>query len=174
MREPLDPSRLQRLLRELAAADPRKGRFRVYLTGGATATERGWRTSTLDANLSADDDAVFRHVQKLKETLNLNIELVRPTDFVPSLPGEDQRHVFIQTIGNVDFFHFDPYAQALSKIVRGFDRDLLDVGHMLASGWVELLKLEAFVDKIPDAAYARYPSISKKAVISALKSFGRK
>lgn len=171
MRKPLDLARVQRLFRELSASAPRKGHFRVYLTGGATAVEQGWRMSTLDADLSADNEAVFRHVQQLKESLNLNIEFAKPTDFVPNLKGEAERHVFIMTIGNVDYFHFDPYSQAFSKIVRGFARDLEDVTHMKKAGWVSLVELEALVKKIPEAAFQRYPSISKAAVVAAVESF---
>lgn len=173
MREPLDRSRVQRLFRALSAKAPRKGHYRVYLTGGATAIERGWRASTLDADLSANDEAVFRHVQELKEALNLNIEFVRPTDFVPPLEGQDDRHVFIKTIGNVEFYHFDPYAQAFSKLVRGFERDLEDVNHMLDAGWIELVALKALVAKIPETAFRRYPAISKKAAVAAVEAFDR-
>lgn len=173
MRKPLDASGVQKLLRELAAAAPRKGHFRIYLTGGTTAIERGWRPSTLDADLSADNEAVFQDVQRLKETLNLNIEFVKPTDFVPSLKGEAERHVFIKSIGNIDFFHFDPYAQAFSKIVRGFERDLKDADSMVAAGWVNLRELAALVTQIPDKAFQRYPSISKKAVVAAVEMFRR-
>ena len=173
MREPLNQARVQRLLRELSAAAPRKGHFRVFLTGGATAIERGWRSSTLDADLSANDDAVFGNVQRLKEVLNLNIEFVKPTDFVPSLVGEEARHVFIKTIGHVEFFHFDPYAQAFSKLVRGFERDLEDVNHMVDAGWVNLGELAALVAKIPPSAFQKYPSISKKAALAAVERFRR-
>ena len=53
--------------------------------GGATAVDRGWRDSTIDADLSASDDRLFAQVQQIKERLRINIELARPEDFVPPL-----------------------------------------------------------------------------------------
>jgi hypothetical protein len=46
-----------------------------------------------------------------------------------------KRHVFIETIGAISFYHYDPYAQILSKIVRGFQRDLDDAQHFKGAAW---------------------------------------
>ena len=62
---------------ELARTAPRGGMFRVYLVGGGTAVLAGWRSATIDADLCADRDEVFRDIQGIKERLQLNIR-IRP------------------------------------------------------------------------------------------------
>jgi len=158
-------------MRALARSAPKRGAFRVYLVGGGTAVLEGWRKSTIDADLYSDHDAIFRDIQGLKERLDLNVEFVRPEDFVPALTGTADRHVFIETIGKVSFYHYDPYAQVLSKVVRGFDRDLEDAGHFVASGMVEPERFRSLVGAIPNAAYAKYPALSAEGVLAAVDEF---
>ena len=74
-------------------------------------------------DLHADDDAVLRDIQRIKDTEHLNVELVRPEHFVPPLAGAAERHIFIATFGAVSFYHYDPYSQAFElehpkRIVR--------------------------------------------------------
>jgi hypothetical protein len=158
-------------MNELARSAPRRGTYRVYFVGGSTAVLQGWRASTIDADLFADKDAIFHDVQGIKERLHLNVEFARPEDFVPALAGSDDRHVFIETVGKVSFYHYDPYAQLLSKVVRGFDRDLEDAKRFLQSGMVDAESFRALVNRIPDAAYAKYPSLSRAAVREAVDEF---
>jgi len=171
MREPLTREHLIRLMKELAHAAPRRGAYRVYFIGGGTAVYLGWRRSSVDVDLFSDQDVVFRDIQQIKERLNINIEFARPEDFVPSLDGTADRHVFIETIGAIAFYHYDPYAQLLSKVVRGFQRDLDDARKFVSSGTVEPVQFRALVAKIPDAAYARYPSLSRDGVERAVDRF---
>ena len=65
--------------------------------------------------------------QILKDRLDVNIELASPDDFIPALPGWQERSTFIAQVGKVTFLHYDFYAQALAKIERGHDFDLSDV-----------------------------------------------
>lgn len=65
----------------------------------------------------------------------------------------------------------DPYAQILSKIVRGFRRDLEDARHFLLSRMVEPARLRSLVRAIPEASYSKYPSLSPRAVIGAVEDF---
>ena len=102
----------------------------------------------------------------------------RPEGFVPPLAGSDARHVFVEKIGTVSFHHHDPYAQCFSKIVRGFDRDLADARSLVASGLlmlpliVEPALLE-LVGAVPSRAYARYPALTRDAVLAAVEDFVR-
>jgi hypothetical protein len=155
-------------MKELSRAAPRGRSYRVFLVGGGTAVHAGWRASTIDADLYSDGDEVFRDIQGIKERLQLNVELVRPEDFVPALSGSEERHVFIETLGKVSFYHYDPYAQLLSKVVRGFRRDLLDAERFLASGMVDAERFRSLVHEIPDTAFARYPALSRQAVLEAV------
>ena len=159
------------LMAEIARAAPRDGTYRVFVQGGGTAVLEGWRESTIDADLYADEIRVFGNVQQIKERVGVNIEFVRPEDFVPALPGSEDRHVFIETMGRVSFYHYDPYAQLLSKVVRGFDRDLQDAKRLVDSGMVDLDRFRDLVERLPEAAYAEYPALSADAVHEAIDSF---
>lgn len=156
---------------ELARTAPREARFRVYLVGGGTAVLAGWRSATIDADLCADRDEVFRDIQGIKERLQLNIEFARPEDFVPALSGTAERHRFIERVGRVDFYHYDPYAQLLSKVVRGFRKDLLDAERFVHSGWVDPRRFRDLVAAIPDSAYSRHPNLSRASVLGEVDAF---
>ena len=173
MRAELTAERLSALMRELARTAPRGTSFRVYLVGGGTAVCAGWRASSIDVDLCSDEDAVFRDIQRIKERLNINVELARPEHFVPALNGSARRHVFIKALGRVSFFHYDPYAQVLSKVVRGFERDMEDARQFVRSGMVDPGRLRELVREIPEAAYAKYPSLSHAAVVEAVDAFVR-
>lgn len=171
MRRELTRDALRELMEELARTAPAGGSFRVYLVGGATAVLSGWRSSTIDADLYAEREEVFRDIQGIKERLRLNIEFARPEHFVPPLPGTFDRHVFIDRVGAVEFFHYDPYAQLLSKVVRGFRKDLLDAERFVESGMVDPDRFRLLVEEIPEAEYARYPALSPESVLEAIAWF---
>jgi hypothetical protein len=68
-------------------------------------------------------------------------------------------HRLIARIGTVDDYHYDPYAQLLSKIVRGFRKDLEDARDFVRSGWVDAASFRALVEAIPEAAWSGYPTL---------------
>lgn len=173
MREPLTRERLRALMDSLARSAPADVPIRVYFIGGATAVDRGWRPSTIDADLSASDERLFARIQQIKERLRINVELVRPEDFVPPLSGSEDRHLFIAAVRQVRFFHYDPYAQLLSKIVRGFRQDLEDAARFVEDELVDLDRFRELVHGIPDSAYSRYPSLSPAMVEAAVEDFSR-
>ena len=171
MRNRLTRESLLALMQEFARSAKSKRRRRIYLVGGGTAVLEGWRESSIDADLYAEQDDIFRDVQNIKERLNINIEFVRPEDFVPPLEGTETRHEFIDTVGQVSFYHYDPYAQLLSKVVRGFARDLADAKAFVASGMVDPDRFRSLVRGIPEAVYAKYPRLSAEAVRAAVDDF---
>lgn len=171
MRRPLTREGIRALMKELGRAGRRCEAGRVYLVGGGTAVWAGWRSSTVDVDLHGEPDRLFRDVQQIKERLQLNVEFARPEDFVPPLTGSDDRHVFIERVGNVSFYHHDPYAQAFSKIVRGFERDLADAEQFVLSGMVDPARLRELVRDIPPSAFAKYPALSPDAVREAVDQF---
>ncbi len=171
MRNPLTRERLLALMHELARTAPRRGVYRVYITGGGTAVYLGWRKASVDADLSADRDEVFRDIQGVKERLKANIEFASPADFVPPLKGSAARHIPIEKIGGVTFFHYDPYMQLLAKITRGFQRDLDDARNFLRSGLVDAQKFKSLIAEIPDSAYSKYPNLSRAGVEKAVEDF---
>jgi hypothetical protein len=154
-------------MRELAAAS--HGTGRVYLTGGATSVLLGWRESTLDIDIkiSPEDDRVLRAIPELKERLHLNVELASPADFIPPLPGWEERSRFIAKEGTLFFHHYDFYAQCLAKIERGHRKDLIDVQMMLEQGLVDRARLLELFRAIEPELY-RYPAIDPASFRTAV------
>jgi len=150
-----------------------KKRTTLYLTGGSTAILYGFREGTIDIDIAGDMDELFSYIPKIKERLQINIEMAKPTDFIPSLPNEKERHISIGTFGKVTFMHFDPYAQVFSKIVRGHETDIADAKALVSTKLVEIKKLCEMVKKIPDSSFARYPRLNRSAVEAAVESFSK-
>lgn len=157
------------LARELGRSVPRG--TRMYLTGGATAVLEGWRPSTVDIDVrfEPDSDAALSTVADLKETLSVNVELASPLDFLPPLPGWQDRSRFRFREGELEVFDFDPYSQALSKLERGFELDLEDVRSMVEAEQVEPLKLMQLYEEIEDQLY-RFPAIDPSVLRTAVES----
>ncbi len=155
----VDSERLRQFMRALGEDPECAGR--VYITGGGSAVLVGWRAQTADADLLLvpDSDALLRAIQRLKVSLRMNVELASPADFLPELPGWQDRSVFIAREGQVDFFHYDFSAQALSKILRGQERDLGDVAAMIERGLIDPPKVWALFERIEDKLF-RFPSIN--------------
>ena len=131
----------------------------VYLVGGTTAVLLGWRTSTIDIDMKiVPDSEAYPVIARLKEALQVNIELASPDDFLPALPGWSERSSFIAREGKVNFHHFDFYSQALSKVERGFDKDLEDVREMVRRGLVEPVKMLELHQAI-EPGLIRFPAI---------------
>ncbi len=173
MREPVDAARILELTRALGR-EARSGDVRVYLAGGSSAVLKGWRPTTVDVDLKIvpDSDPLLRALPELKERLRLNVELASPDDFIPELPGWQDRSVFIAREGGVSLFHYDFYAQALSKIERGHRQDVDDVRRMIAGGLVEKAKLLELFDTIEPALY-RFPAIDPPTFRRAVEAVAR-
>jgi hypothetical protein len=136
------------------------GEIRLYFAGGATAVLFGWRQSTIDVDIRMvpEDDSVYRAIPEIKESLRVNVELASPADFLPEVPGWEDRSRFIETRGRVSFYHYDLYAQALAKVERGHARDLSDVEEMLRRGLVESALAWFLFQEIESELY-RFPSV---------------
>lgn len=140
----------------MAAASP----GRVYFTGGVTAVLLGWRETTIDIDLKAEPEPAgfFECLPRMKDALDINIELASPDLFVPPLPGWQERSRFIARHGSVEFYHYDFYGQALAKIERDHPRDRNDVEHLFAEGWVEPDRLRELFESV-EAQLIRYPAV---------------
>jgi hypothetical protein len=171
VRDAADAERIKRLARELGRAVPPG--TRMYLTGGATAVLEGWRESTVDIDVrfEPDADAALERIRDLKEELGVNVELASPLDFLPPLPGWQDRCRFRLRDGNLEVFDFDPYSQALSKLERGLELDLVDVRSMVDSGQVEPAKLRELFEAIEPDLY-RFPAVDPTSLRSAVASLG--
>src|SRR5438093_8361404 len=131
MRKEVNAERVKRFMTALARGTKRPAR--VYLVGGATAVLLAWRESTIDIDLKIipETDEILRSLPRLKEQLEINIELASPDDFIPPLPGWQERSRFIRQEGKLSFYHYDFYAQVLAKIERRHEIDLKDVDHLI-------------------------------------------
>lgn len=169
MREPADAEQVRRLAAELGQVVPPG--TRMYLTGGATAVLEGWRESTadIDVRFDPDSDAALRRISELKEELAVNVELASPLDFLPALPGWQDRSRFRLREGNLEVFDFDPYSQALSKLERGFELDMKDVRAMVEAGLVEPKRLLELFTAIEPELY-RFPAVDPQSLKAAVES----
>ncbi len=170
MRPPIDIERLSGFMSSMGKRV--KGPGRIYLTGGATALLHGWREMTVDIDLKADPEppGFFEAIALLKDELAVNVELASPSDFIPELPGWRERSPWIVRYGSVDFNHYDPYSQALSKIERGHTRDLTDVAAMLQIGLISRERLLQFFDGI-EPLLIRYPAIDPESFRRSVEQF---
>jgi hypothetical protein len=170
MRALADARRVERFIEALghAARSP----ARVYLTGGATAVLEGWRDTTVDVDLKLipDTDEILRAIPRLKEEIGINVELASPDQFIPELPGWRERSRFIRQVRQLSFFHYDFYAQALSKLERGHDKDLLDAGSMVRAGRIEPAELLRLFAEIEPRLF-RYPAIDPATFRRVVEEF---
>lgn len=162
MRPPVTDEKIRKLMAALGEAVTGPGA--IFFTGGVTALLHGWRETTIDIDLKAlpEPTGLYEALADLKERESVNIELASPDDFIPEVPGWRERSLFIARHGEVDFYHYDPYAQALAKIERGHERDREDVASMLAAGLVEKDKLRELFLRI-EPGLIRYPAVDAQA-----------
>jgi hypothetical protein len=173
MRQKVSRDRLAQFMKSIGRGEKKKAR--VYFVGGATAVLLGWRETTIDIDLKMvpELDEVLRKLPKLKEDLQLNIELASPDDFVPALPGWEERSSYIGREGGIEFFHYDFYGQALAKIERGHTTDLKDVREMIDRGLVEPARLLELFSRVEDKLY-KYPAIDAKSLREAVEQVAKK
>ncbi|MDE3134082.1 MAG: hypothetical protein KGL15_08460 [Acidobacteriota bacterium] len=171
MRADADRARIERLLTELA----RHGSSgdRIYLSGGTSAVEYGWREFTQDVDIrieSENEEPLLRAIAELKERLDVNVELASPLDFLPAPPGWRDRSPFLGRYGAVDVFHTDFALQALAKLERGLERDLGDVQAMLARGLTTAALVRETFDAIEPELY-RFPAVDAVELRSVVAAF---
>lgn len=118
------------------------------------------RDSTIDVDLKLDPEpaGIFEAIAELKNSLDLNIELASPDQFIPTLPRWQERCLFIEKIGEVEFLHYDFYGQALAKLERGHRRDLGDVEQMIEREIVQREELLILFRQI-EPELIRHPAI---------------
>jgi hypothetical protein len=161
-----------RRIRSFLSALGREARreTRAFLAGGATAVLIGWRETTIDVDFKlsgGDEDGLLRAIPRLKEELQLNVELATPDDFIPVPPGWEERSRFEVQEGRLAIYHFELVWQALAKIHRGHRQDLADVEAMLGRGLVEASHIHAAFGRIEGDLY-RFPNIDPGSFRRAL------
>lgn len=170
MRGETDKDKLRRFMAALGARVRTEGT--IYLTGGATAVLYDWRRATIDVDIKPDPEpaGLFEAIAELKEELDINVELASPDHFIPSIPGWQERSLFIARHGRITFFHFDPYGQVLSKLQRRHERDLRDVRSFLREGLVRVDEIRSMF-RLIEPRLERYPAIDPESFRSAVMEF---
>lgn len=168
MRRLTDRDRLERFM--ISLGREARTAARIYFTGGASAVLLDWRPATIDIDLDIhpDSDEILRALPRLKEELEVNIELASPAHFIPELPGWPERSPFIRHEGRVSFHHYDFYAQALAKIERGHGRDELDVREMHSRRLIDPDSVLRMFDAI-EVELFRYPAIDPPSFRAAVE-----
>lgn len=168
MRQPVDAQRIRHFMRTLGAEADEGAR--IYFAGGATAVLLGWRPTTIDIDLKMvpERDRLLRAIPRLKEELEINVELASPADFIPVHPSWEDRSPFVAQEGRLFFHHFDLYAQALAKLERSHAQDMEDVREMLRRGLVDPLAARAYYESIEPRLY-RYPAVDPRSFRAAVE-----
>ncbi len=161
MRAPVDEPRLRAFMRAIASHARESGH--IYLTLGV---------SVVLVKIIPENDRLLRAIPELKEKSQINVELASPADFVPELPGWQERSPFIVREGVLSFHHYDFYSQALSKLERAHRKDLADVDAMVRDGLVDRQTLIALFERVAGDLY-RYPAIDPATLSSAVERFAR-
>lgn len=170
MRQPVTAARVDEFMKALGSGVTSPAR--VFLVGGASAVLLGWRESTIDIDLKAipERDDILRQLSALKERLEINIELASPDNFIPELPGWEDRSQFVRQEGKLTFLHYDFYAQALAKIERGHETDLRDIQDMFSQNLVEPGRLLELFSQIELDIY-KYPALDAPSFRRKVESF---
>jgi len=170
MRLETDKSKIESFM--VALGKRVRGPGRIYFAGGATAVLHGWRSMTIDIDLKPEPEpaGLFEAIALLKDELDINVELASPEQFIPALPGWRERSLFIARHGLLEFFHYDPHAQALAKLQRRHERDLQDVRSMLRDGLIQTGRLRELFDLI-EPQLIRYPAVDPADFRAAVIQF---
>ena len=170
MRSNVDSQKIEQLMKALGREA--RGSGCIYFTGGASALLIGWRSSTVDIDIRLDPEplGVFQAIAKLKQELDINIKLASPQDFLPALSGWRDRSIFIGQQGEISFYHYDFTAQALSKLSRGYNRDIDDVRAMYKQKLFSLEKLRDCFEAIA-SELIRFPSLDSNVLRRKIEQF---
>src|SRR6266436_865880 len=99
MRRKVTVETFNEFMREIAAAAQSHGK--IYFTGGATALLLGFRDQTIDINLKLDPEpkGAFEAIAHLKNSLDVNVELASPDNFIPATAQWREHSQHITSIG---------------------------------------------------------------------------
>ena len=124
----------------------------------------------VDLKLDPEPPGIFQAIARLKNELDLNVELAAPDQFLPPLDGWEERSRFIARHGEVDFYHYDLTSQALAKLARAYDRDLADVRAMLERQLVSPEEIRRGFDAMRERLI-RYPALDAGAFERRMRQF---
>lgn len=125
----------------------------VYLVGGSSLLLAAAKESTFDIDLHFEVPAEHQSefiecLRRLSRQTQLPVEQVSPGEFLPLPAGYGERRRYIGRFGQLELFHFDFYSVALSKLMRGNEKDFTDVISLVQTGIIALEKLEQYFEEI--------------------------
>ena len=146
MGENLGKNDVMMFLEQLGENYPHRTDF--YLLGGSALSLLGSPRLTADIDYTSDesDPLLAQWVEQLADRHELDIEAVPIDEFIPLPLGAESRHRKIGQFNRVSAYIFDPYSIALSKVDRGFDKDIEDIQFLLTHNFIELDRLASMVD----------------------------
>lgn len=123
---------------------------RLLLLGGSALMLLGNARATFDIDYVGEDLHRTDFQQLLDEVAaerQLHVDPVPIERFVPMPDDTTARQLRIGQFGAVEVLVIDPYVIALTKLDRGLDSDLADIGFLLAKGLVQLDRLADEVER---------------------------
>lgn len=112
----------------------------------------------------------MRALPTVKEDLHVNIDML---DALPCVNDWRQHSPFIEAQGNLSYYHFDMYAQALSKLERSHQQDRDDPKEMVDRGLVQPQEALRYFETIERQLY-RFPAIDARKFAESVRAyFGR-
>lgn len=131
----------------------------LFLIGGAALLLVGSSRATQDIDFVGSDsppgDDPWRiALARTMADARLDVEAVPFEAFVPRLRGGEARHRLVGTYGRVRLWVFDPLAIALSKLDRGFETDLDDIGFLLRQGILTRRQIRDAIEEAAPSAHA--------------------
>jgi hypothetical protein len=165
MRPNVGREQIESFLKNLGRTFRKPGR--LYLVGGAALVHMGLRSGTtqdIDVEVrAANEDKMLESIRQLKDTMNINIEIASPGDFIPLPKQWEMNAKYVGRYGTVDVFYFDFYSIALSKIQRGNTRDINDVKLLLQEKVITLQGLDdAYNEILPQVGKVPYKKLDPK------------
>ena len=120
----------------------------VFFMGGATALLFGMREEAIAAELKLDPEprSAFEAIAKLKNDLDINVELASPVDFIPAPPDWREKSIFVAEHGQIRFIILICGRRRFLRSSAGMRRtwrtpgDLCDRGGSVARTFGDALK----------------------------------
>ena len=170
MRRNVTPDKVHAFMETLASKARSQGS--VYFTGGATALLFGIREQTIDLDIKFEPEpqGVFEALSEIKTSLDINVELASPSDFIPVASDWKEKSIFIAKFGLLAFYHFDLRYQALAKIERGHAQDVRDAMAFLKFGKIDKAEIWSCFSRLKPELI-RFPAIDEASFAQKVEAF---
>lgn len=126
----------------------------IYLIGGSALSMFGNTRPTVDIDFHMDTEhELAAKIETLSAERNVFVDIIEMHEFVPIPAGQETRHVFIDQIGSLKVYMYDPLSIALGKLGRAFEEDIEDIQFMVDKEMITLKQLEDVVEQTKPVAW---------------------